>query len=177
MTIKIGDEYGIEYRANFTGMQELLTSQQMKTILRTEALKMVALAKATSPRKKGAFQQSIHAETPKNTEFINQFGVPTRRSVVEIVADSDDALTVEFGAKRRYKDGLNLVGHHTLNNVVKVYNGQVAILERKELELFQARTVSAKPNSPHGGPGTPDSGKEIPGGQPYSEIAKTGLDG
>lgn len=175
MTIRIGDSYGVEYRPNFSGLQELLKSEQMKTILRIEALKAVQLAKSLAPRKKGSFQASIHAERPKNVEFINQFGRPTRRSAVDIVADSSDALTVEFGAKQRYRDGLNMVGHHTLGQTVKILNGQYAIQVRKELELFRARNVSARPGSPHEGPGSPGSGKETPGGTPYSQIAKSGL--
>lgn len=176
VAIKIGEnEYGIEYRADFSGLQEILKGEAMKTILRLEAVKVADMAKATAPRKTNAFASSIHATYPKVVEFVNEFGRTTRRAEVDIVADSDDALTVEFGAKNRYAHGQNRLGHHTLNNVVKVINGQYAINVRKQLEQFRARDISAKPGSPGGGPGTPGSGPEMAGGDPESNLAPPGL--
>lgn len=172
MAIKIGEsDYGIEYRADFSGLQNILKSQRMKTILRLEAIKAADMAKAIAPRKTNAFAASIHVKTPKVVEYVNEFERVTRRAKVDIVADSDDALTVEFGAKNRYLSGQNRLGHHTLNTVVKIINSRYEINVRKQLERFRARNVSAKPESPHGGPGTPKGGKEMPGGKPASRLA------
>lgn len=144
--------HSVEYQADFGGMGELLRSPQIKTLLRQQALKANLMAKVLAPHgKTGAFAASIHVETGGTVETINKFGHLSRRSSMLVVASSPDAITIEFGGKRRYSRGQNREGHHTLGQVVKLFNATAKVEQRKQLTTFRATSVSAAPGSPLGG--------------------------
>jgi hypothetical protein len=128
------------------------------------------MAKAIAPtggRSHGlSFAASIHYEEGTVMDTVNQFGILTRRASMKVVANSDDALTVEFGGKRRYKSGQNREGHHTLRQVCQILGQQHQADQQRELQIFKARDISALPGSKFGGPGTPGGGPVLPGGSP-----------
>lgn len=98
----------VDYRMDHSGLGELLRrSDELRAACHLGADKLAAEAIARSPRGRSRpnhrhFQDSIHVEqgdSPKGD-----------RVAAFVVADSDDALSVEFGTRRQ-------AGHHVLGSL------------------------------------------------------------
>lgn len=139
---------GLDYTPDYDGLQPILRSPQMKMTLRAEAIKAANMAKALSPRRSGGFANGIRVADGGNQRVVNQFGKVTRRAAMVVAATSDNALTVEFGAKTRYSHGVNREGHHVLGTVAKIFSQANARRIRQALAVFHAGGVHARPGTP-----------------------------
>lgn len=95
----------VDFQIDHKGIAEMIrTSLELKAACRRVAERLAAEAKAVAPRRSGAFADSIHVEdgmSPKGD-----------RVAAYVVADSNDAIPVEFGTRRQS-------GHHTLASVAR----------------------------------------------------------
>jgi hypothetical protein len=139
---------GMDYTPDYNGLQPILRSPQMRMILRTEAIKAANMAKALSPRRSGKFANGIRVLDGGLQRVVNQQGKVTRRAAMIVAATSDNAITVEFGAKTRYSHGVNREGHHVLGTVAKIFSQAHARRIRQALMVFRAAGVQARPGSP-----------------------------
>lgn len=115
----------VEYRPDYSGLGDLLTSEEVRAELTTAAHKGVEIARglASAFTRTGAFRDSIHVEDGGTVDFVSDYGTVSRRACVMIVADSGDAETVEFGGRHRYSHGLNREGHHVLRDTAAILRG------------------------------------------------------
>lgn len=102
----------VKFEADLRGLQALLTSPAMASVMVREAQGLRAAAEAAAPRRTGRLASSYTVEPVEVETAYGRDGTPVRRAAGRLANTAPHALALEFG--HRAPDGAPVPGAHTL---------------------------------------------------------------